>query len=237
MNIEKWEQLVHSKDKQKVFDELKNHLGELKTFDSELTTEERQFYGIFEIGIPHHSQDIFLADKYFDFVYPFFIDIDFLEALFQSRFSFFFTDNKTKNLLSRYKLFEFNLNIQHILYPEMDPVPFGKKGSYNTKEFLKGKYYWAAIKAMRYVLQRQKYPVTYGYGQLFRNFLLKHLTALNKDKEHVLHEIFNIPGAISALKSITGNTGEGTMHKFSNIVQLYLEMEYFNKNNNLSDEI
>ena len=210
-------------------DELTEKLNDFKTFDDKLSIEERQFYGIFEIGIPHHSQDIFLASQYFKFVYPFFIDIDFLEALFQSRFSFFFANNKTKNPLKRYKLFEFNLNVQHLLYPEMDTIPFGKRGSYNTKEFLRGKYYWSAVKTLRYLFQRQKYPATYTYGPLFRKFLHKHLSELNNEKSHPLHEIFNIGAAISSLESITGNTDEAAMHKFSNIVQLYLQLQQFNK--------
>ena len=209
-------------------DELNTQIANLRTFDSELSFKERQFYGIFDIGIPHHSQDVFLASKYFYFVYPFFIDIDFLEALFQSRYSFFFTDNKTKNLFKRYQLFEFNLNLQHLLFPDMDSVPFGKRGSYNSIEFLRGKYYWTAVKAIRYLLQRQKYPPTYVYGQSFRNFLLQHLKALNEDKGHVLHQYYDVQQAIIKLKSVTGNTNEEAMHKFTNIVQLYLQLKHFN---------
>ena len=209
-------------------DELKNQLTGLNTFNSKLKKEDQQFYSLFEIGIPHHTQDIFIANKYFDLVYPFFIDIDFLEALFQSRFSFFYTNNKTKNLLKRYRLFEFNLNIQHLLFPDMDSVPFGKRGSYNSREFLRGKYYWASVKATRYVLQRKKYPPTFVYGQSYRNFLLLHLEALSENKTHVLHELFDIERAITHLKSLTGNTNEVAMHKFTNIVQLYLQLNHYN---------
>lgn len=207
--------------------EIINKLNELQTFNSSLTLKERQFHSLFEIGIPHHSQDIFLAGKYFDFVYPFFIDIDFLETLFKSRFSLFHSDNKASNLISRYELYEFNLNIQHILYPEMDIVPFGKRGSYNTEEFLKGKYYWATFKALRYLAQRSKYPDTYNYGEVYRKFLFEHLEALNREKEHLLHDIYNIPKSISVLRTITLNTGEGEMHRYSNIIQLYLQLKYW----------
>lgn len=213
-----------------IIDEYVNELlHELRTFDSSLSLKERQFHGIFEIGIPHHSQDVFLAEQYFDFVYPFFIDIDFLEALFQSRFSFFYSDNKTNNLISRYKLYEFNLNIQHKLYPKMDTVPFGKRGSYNPKEFLRGKYYWAVIKSIRYLMQRQNYPPSYVYGKSFRDSLLQHLVALNKDKNNVLHEIYDVQKAINQLKSVTGVTNEAAMHRFTNIVQLYLQLNHYSK--------
>lgn len=209
-----------------VIDKVKvaERLSYLSTFNPSLNLKERQFYGMFEIGIAHHSQDIFLAQKYFNFIYPFFIDIDFLESLFRSEYSFFYTDNKAVNLLNRYKLFEFNLNIQHILFPEMDHIPFGKRGSYNTKEFLNGKLYWTIAKTLRYLVQRQKYPVTYSYGQPFISFLIKLLNELNADKNHALHTFFDVSLALSALKEMNGDFGEGAMRKFSNIVHLYLLM-------------
>jgi hypothetical protein len=208
-------------------EDIVKRLMQLKTFDSNLSKKERQFHAMFEIGIPHHCQDVFLSGKFFNYVYPFFIDIDFLEALFKSNYNFFFTDNKTSNLFKRYKLFEFNLNIQHILYPDMDEIPFGKRGSYNTKEFLKGRLYWAMVKSGRYLFQRQKYPVSLSYDLSFRRFLSKHLADLESDKNHILHNYFNISEALKDLKLITGNTGESVMHKFSNIVTLYLQLKKY----------
>lgn len=208
-------------------EQIRDYLSDYKCFDKNLSKEERQFWGLFEIGIPHHGQDVFLASNYFDFVYPFFIDIDFLEKLFQSRYSFFFTDNKTKNLIARYKLFEFNLNIQHILLNEMDEVHFGKRGSYNTKEFLKGKYYWTVIKTIRYFFQRQKYPVTYSYGQVYRGFLLKSLFEIKRNTDNIVHQFFNIDQSIKELEVVKGETNEELMHKYSNIIQLYLQLKKF----------
>jgi hypothetical protein len=197
----------------------------LRCFDAGHNLKERQFYGIFEIGIPHHSQDISLAGKYFSYVYPFYIDIDFLEKLFSSRFSFLYADNKSYNLISRYKLFEFNLNVQHLLHPQMDDVPFGKRGTYNTREFLRGRYQWAAVKTTRYILERHRYPATYTYGVSFRNFLLGHLLELESERGHILNEYYNVPGSIAKLRSITGETGERPMQPFSNIVMLYRFMK------------
>lgn len=208
-------------------DDVDDRICELRCFDPSISLKERQFYSIFEIGIPHHGQDVFLASKHFNFVYPFFIDIDFLEALFRSRFNLFCTDNKTHNLLARYKLYEFNLNIQHLLYPAMDIVPFGKRGSYNTKEFLKGKYYWAFVKSARYLFDKQSYPATYTYQSSFRDFLLDQLSEVNSERSHILNDYYNIPAAIAALRSIKGNTGEGPMHRFSNIVMLYRFMKIY----------
>lgn len=213
-------------------DEVSSRLDKLQTFNSSLSIKDRQFYGMFEIGIPHHGQDIFLAGKYFDYVYPFFLDIDFLEALFRSKYSFSYADNKTINLLKRYDLYKFNLNIQHILFPEMDEVSFGKRGSYNTSEFLRGKYYWSFIKTLRYILHRKKYPVNYNYSKTFRNFILKHLLDLDNEGGHILNDYYDISKAISALLSINKNTSEVEMHRFSDIVMLYLQMQNYNYRSN-----
>lgn len=206
---------------------ISERISRIKSFDPNTSTKERQFHSIFEIGIQHHCQDIFLASQFFDFVYPFFLDIELLEALFDSQFNFFYSNNKSLNLFSRYKLFEFNLNIQHILYPLMDEIPFAKRGSYNTKEYLKGKFYWSLVKSVRYLFQRHKYPVTYEYGPIFREYLIKQLLELNSDKNHILNQYFDISAALTNLRSIKGNTNEASMHRFSNLVTLYKQSKLY----------
>ncbi len=208
-------------------DDVLHRLAQMKSFDPCLSKNMCQFFGMFENGIPHHAQDIFLATQYFDFTYPFFIDIDFLEALFGSPFSFFHTNNKTLNLLQRYKLFEFNLNIQHILCPAMDTIPFAKRGSYNTEEFLRGKLYWSAVKSLRFLFQRRKYPPSFVYQSGFKDFLNKHLLVLKNQKDNILHEFYDIPKALSDLHKVKFPSPEGRLHKFSNIVMLYLHLKRF----------
>lgn len=205
-------------------DDVLHRLCELKTFNPKLNKKEKQFHGIFEIGIPHHAQDIFLASQQFNFVYPFFIDIDFLQELFSSTYSFFYTDNQSKNLYKRYKLYEFNLNIQHILCPAMDNVPFGKRGSYTTSDFLKGRLYWTMVKGLRYFSDRKKYPASFSYDFNFRNFLMNELLNLANNETHNLHYYYDVNDAISSLNAIEGNTGEAELHRFSNIVSLFKQM-------------
>lgn len=205
--------------------EVINRLSTLNSLDQNLSKNERQFHGIFEIGIPHHAQDTFLSGCNFDYVYPFLIDIDFLEALFSSKYSFLFNDNKTINPIKRHKLFEFNLNIQHILYPGMDEIPFGKRGSYNTKEYLRGGLYWSIIKTLRILYQRRTFPANFAYGISFKSFLLRKLNDLYTDKNHLLNEYFDIKQAISELNSIDGPRVEKELHKFSNIVMLYIQLQ------------
>ncbi len=204
--------------------QLTETINKLSCFDSKLSKQEQQFYGLFELGVPHHGQDIFLAGLFFEYVYPFFLDIDFLELLFRSRFSFLYKNNKSKNLLTRYELYNFNLNIQHILCPEIDIVPFGKRGSYNTKEYLRGRIYWSLVKSARYFMQSQKYPPSFSYDQSYRNYLLNILMQLQNDKTNVLNLYFDTDKAIKEIKEIKGKNQESELHKYSNIVQLYLQL-------------
>ena len=211
-------------------DDILMRFSKLRSYSPDLSTQMRQFFGMFEIGVPHHCQDVFLSGQFFKYVYPFFIDIDFLDSLFRGPYSFFYVDTKAKNPFKRYKLYEFNLNIQHILWPEMDDIPFGKKGSYSTREFLKGSFYWSLIKTLRYFFQRKKYPESYVYKSPFINFLRNNLTSLLKDKDNPLHQFYDIPQALSQISNLALPSAESPLHKFSNIVTLYRQMLYCAEN-------
>ncbi len=142
--------------------EIADHLSAVQTLNTRNSKEEMQFHGLFEIGILHHSQDLFMAGKILKYPIAFFLDLDFLCRILSSAHSYEHKKgSRTRNLVKRFELYEFNLNLQHILYPLLDHVPFAKKGSYNTKEFLKGPYYWSFVKALRYLTDRKKYPSTF----------------------------------------------------------------------------
>jgi hypothetical protein len=208
-------------------DQIIQRLSVLHTLNGKLKQREKEYFSLFEIGIPHHSQDVFLSEKYFNYAYPFYLDVDFFEALFLSRFSLFFTNNKTVNLLSRYKLYEFNLKIQHHLAPQLDRIPFGKRGSYTTDEFLKGKLYWSFVKTLRYIFQGNKFPPNYAYNTYFRNFIMKQLHDIHADSNNILNQHYNIPEAINGMNAIQGNTSESVMHPYVNIAQLNLQLKKY----------
>jgi hypothetical protein len=115
--------------------ELEERLKKLNSLNEKNTKEQKQFHALFELGIPHYAQDLFLASQHLKFPYPFFIDIEFLDLLFKSKYSFLYMNSNSKNPLKRYSLYKLNLSIQHLLYPKMDTIPFAKQGTYNTKEY------------------------------------------------------------------------------------------------------
>lgn len=208
-------------------DAILERLSEMQSFKQGLNNKEREFFALFEIGVPHHAQDLFLASEQADFVYPFYLDIDFLRALFKSRFSFLYMNNKTANILLRYRLYEFNLKIQHLLAPEMDTIYFGKRGSYNTREFLNGRFYWAMVKSFRYFMKNVKYPPSYSYNTNFIYFLLKQMHNITSDHKSNLRKLYRVHDSMDMLSRIKENSSEAELQKFANIVQIYLQFKKY----------
>jgi len=208
---------------------VKEQLGSLKTFDENLEKKGMQFNSLFEIGVLHHSQDIQIAQQYLNYPLPFFLDFEFVSALFSSQYSFLYKNVETKNLLKRYSLFEFNLKLQHLFYPALDKAYYAKKGTYNTSEFLKGPLYWSAIKAMRYFMERKKYPPTFSYGYSYVSFLNKYLNEIALDTASPINDIYNVPLALKSLKEQENITTESTLHRYSNIVMHYMQYNKYTK--------
>lgn len=208
---------------------LTDHLSAIQTLNIQNSKEEMQFNGLFEIGILHHSQDLFMAGKILKYPIAFFLDLDFMCRILSSVYSYENKKNiRTANLIKRYGLYEFNLNLQHILYPALDHVPFAKKGSYNTKEFLKGPYYWSFVKALRYLLDHKKYSPTFSYNEAYKEFILKYLKIIREEKNSWVHDYYDVPSAIATLKERALFTQEKEWHPYSNIVMHYLQIKWYN---------
>jgi hypothetical protein len=209
--------------------EVKLQLKGLKTFSSEIGRKERQFHSLFEIGVLHHSQDIQVAQKIFNYPIPFFLDFEFVQALFSSRYNFFYQNVETKNLYKRYSLYKFNLLLQHLLYPQLDGVYYAKKGTYNTAEFLKGPLFWTAIKTMRYFSERRKYSATFSYNSSYRDFLYHKYCEIIEDTSSPIHQIYDVSKALLALQQQNNISTESPLHKYSNIVMHYLQIKHYSE--------
>jgi hypothetical protein len=146
-------------------------MGEMACTDMSLPVKMREFNALFEIGIPHHSQDITLSSAFWNYPAPAFLDADFLDLLFRSRYSFLHRDASAVNPLKRHALFSLSMGIQHILFPGLDNVPFGKRGYYTNTEYLKGPLAWSLVKGYRYLTDRRKYPPSFAYGREYGHFL------------------------------------------------------------------
>lgn len=190
-------------------------LRELKGLDPSIPPAVQRFHALFEIGVPHHRQDVGLAQAVLGFPYPFFLDIDLLERLFKSRFNLFYTHNTASNPLRRYHLYYLNMHLQHRLAPSLDGVPFAKRGAYSTREYLRGPFYWSLVKSLRYITHRHHYPSSYTYGAPFREFVAGRYQQLLADSGHPIHAFFDLQAALVGLQAVDGTQREAAVHRFS----------------------
>ena len=201
--------------------EVSERVRELACTDKSLSPAMREFHGLFEIGVPHHSQDITLASGFWNYPAPAFLDTDFLELLFRSRDSFLFRDASTLNPFRRHVLFRTNMGIQHILCPELDTVPFGKRGSYNTREYLRGPLAWSLVKGCRYLTDRIKYPPSFSYGKEYAGFLAGALDEARSDRSPA-GRYYDLERAARGLDDLEFPLREKDLHKYSAIVTLHM---------------
>ena len=200
---------------------INGRLEEMRNMDNTYSRLMKSFYGIFETGIPHHSQDIFLSGRYWRYPYPVFLDTEFLELLFRSRYNFLEAAKRKHDPLRKYNLYTLNMRIQHLLYPKFDDIPFGKKGSYNTREYLRGPVYWYAMRGYRYMTDRSKYPPSFEYGNIYREFLYEGLGKV-RASQSVIKDFYDIDRALMQLRQISGLTSEKFFHRYSNIIMFHI---------------
>ena len=205
-------------------DELQIKLKTIRSIISNYSLHEKEFFSIFEIGIPHHCQDLNLSNEYFDYSIPFFLDIDFLDALFKSKFNFKYNDNKTLNLFDRYKLYKFNIEIQHILSSNLDKVFFAKKGTYNSQEFRKGVFYWTFIKSYRYFFRKTINVSSYSYSYEFKTFIEEKLEVIFNDKESMIHKYYNLKQALDNVRKEGLIKSEKNWHRYTDIITIYEQL-------------
>lgn len=209
------------------------HTNEIleKISSSQLFGEDKKllkhFKAIFEIGVLHHSQDVNLAMHEIDYPVPFFLDIDLLEMLFASKFNLLHHNNQSKNPFDRFKLFEFNINVQHLLYSALDTYHFGKKGFFNPGEFLGNKIYLASLRAYRNYFNKKAFPPSFTYGKDFHKFIYHELGRIQKEKKPDIDQIFNVSAAMDVLRKDSIGSQEKYLHRFTNIVMLDRFINYY----------
>ncbi len=205
-------------------DDLNMKLENISSIKSNYSLFKKEFFSLFEIGIPHHCQDLNLSNDYFDYPIPFFLDIDFLEDLFKSRYNFKYHDNKTLNLFKRYKLYKFNIEIQHILYSNLDKVFFAKKGTYNAYEFRKGIFYWSFLKIYRYFFKKTINKSSYIYSKVYKNFIEERLDFIYNDKGSMIHNYYDLRKAVENLKKDIIIKSEKNWHRYTDIITFYEQL-------------
>lgn len=193
------------------------HLNSVKTkkkvnfFETELTSkllEEysksnnlvlNEFNAIFTIGVKHHLQDIHLSKKYYNYVFPFFLDIDFIQRIFNSNYNFTKVNNKSRNLFKRHRLYKLNCELQYQISPKLRNIPFAKKGNYTLLDYKKGPLFWSVKKVLNH-LREKNYPPNFTYDIHYLYWVKEKLVELNTNKNLKIHRYFDITKAIKEIQ-------------------------------------
>ena len=182
---------------------------------------ENELDAIFRIGIKHHLQDIHLSKKHCNYVFPFFLDVDFIERIFKSDFNFTNVDNQSYNLFKRYNLYKLNCELQYQLAPILRNIPFAKKGNYTLNDYKKGPLYWSMIKVVNHI-KETKYPPNFVYSVNYRDWLIQQFDQIKADQKSQVHQFFNVSEALQCLKRLSKITfSEAEMLVYTRIWMFY----------------
>jgi hypothetical protein len=175
----------------------------------------------------HHTQDINLYLTRIKYPVAPFMDVDFLELLFSSKFHKL---NKFKGLLfnipERLFQFDFHINITHTLAPELSSIKYGKQGYFTAAEYLGNSAVYLAKRIFR-LISSKEYPPSFNYKKWTQDFSLM----AAKDFTSQTNNLVKIQDYISDLENKRHKPTEGYWHNFTNVINLdYIIKQYVTKN-------
>ena len=138
----------------------------------------------------HHAQDILLADKFFNYVYPIFLDDEVIEFIFQTGNTFYHNYQKEHNISNSIRSHKLYCELINILSPELSGLPFGKRGYFTVNEHLHNSSKILYMKrALRYLTEKRKYPPNFSYGTWFNTYIEAAFNSMARNP--ALQELFS----------------------------------------------
>ena len=204
-------------------DEICNYLGNLKYLNYKNKKEREFCYLFYHCASIHHSQDPNIFMSYCKYVVNPFMDDDFLEILFSSKYSMLKKNTSSINQFKRVDQPRFHCEIMHRLAPELSDIKFAKKGYYTVNEFLGNRYACLFKRFYRYKINRKYYQPNFPYRAWLREFIKQNL--FNNKSEAL--GIFNIEKLNSAFMESTNHYNEGYWHLFTNPINLLKNVQYY----------
>lgn len=129
----------------------------------------------------HHSQDIGIYSNLYKCCEPVFLDIDFLELLFRSRYSMVFNEKLMRNPFRRIYGYSLNCDMIKSIYPPLADLPLGKRGMFTPNEYAGNKILLLAKRLWRYH-QRHKFALNYSIDHWLTNYLQMLLPLMEKSE-------------------------------------------------------
>jgi hypothetical protein len=188
----------------------------LKTFGLESnvfnkSVEFKLVYGL--IGCTHDIQDILLFMNHSKYVVAPFMDLDVMEAIFNSKFSLFFNNRHTKNPIDRLKGGELQCSMIKEFTPELANVNFANQ--YTPNDVLGNRYRYITKRIIHLLFRKQTRP-TFTYDHWFYRFMHDEVEKLSPK----LSDLYDINALKDALSLNWHPSHEGYWHKYSNPVML-----------------
>ncbi|HCX99209.1 MAG TPA: hypothetical protein DG754_03635 [Bacteroidales bacterium] len=171
----------------------------------------------------HDAQDINLYRSVMQNVFIPFLDIDYLELIFSSRYTF---DNKEKienKHLKRLNNPVYASNFIKATYPPL--LKFLYSGDHKPSEVLFNKYYAALLKLVRKRRNRGKYKPNFPLGRWMEEFVEKNLPLCYNHKE--LKDTFDLDSLMVKFKKGNHKPKEAYWLKFTNPIMMRFIIEEF----------
>lgn len=171
----------------------------------------------------HDAQDVNLYNDVLDFVFTPFLDIDYMETLFSSQFTFDQKEVVHHKIKRRIENPVYAAQFLQKTYPPL--TRFRYSGEHIPSEVLINKYYAGFMKTVRKKVA-PKYPANLPLAQWMEDFVKVNLP-LCKDYK-ILRETFDIDGMLEDLKSEKPIPKESYWLKYTNPIMMRFIMEEFN---------
>ena len=207
--------------------DIKNIVSKLSELDYiKAKSNEREFYMLFSLcAAVHHAQDLNLFSFYARFPIAIYLDIDFLYIIFSSKYNFLFKKN---TLFKKITDVDFTCNLIPLLAPELEDVPFAKRGYFSCKEYNKNKVLLIAKRTFRYLFKYENIS-SFSLDQWMIDFVKNEINKINTDE---LNDIILYDRLVSRFSMHRHRKDESYWQKYTDIVMLYHLYNYYLKGKN-----
>jgi hypothetical protein len=163
----------------------------------------------------HHAQDLNLFSFYKKYPIPIYLDIDFLEFIFASKFNFFYSNFSPHNYIKRIKSHELYCYLIFKLSPILAKIPLSKQGYYKPVEMIKDKsLIFFSKRFLRKYFSRQKYAINFPLGTWMGEYVGIQLEVLQNSE--IMSDFINIEDLLKLFRVNDHKNYEKYWRKFTN---------------------
>ena len=188
------------------------------------STNINQFHFLFRLKAHlHFSQDLNLFTNHIKQVIPIFMDIDYLEMIFNTKLNLLYKRNITKSIIKRIHAPTFSCAVIGYIHKEIARIPLSQ--FFSPVEYNSNKY-MAAVKGQIRKRKSKQFIVNFGYRLWYKEFFLAN-TAFSK----TVQNFYNTNDAINNLqKGSIKIFNEKSCLPFSRLIEMSKLLKYYFSN-------